>query len=402
MKKVGIITLLGYRNYGNRLQNYAVQEVLQKFGFEGDTILYSIYEGTKKEVVIRRIRSIIRKPLSFCLKRLSETLQKESKRIRMRFYVSPKEIKQIAFNKRIQQLNIEREKRFNKFVDENINETLSGITTKSIPADLSERYEYFVIGSDQVWNPSYLSRSPFDFLSFACLKKRVAYAASFGVSKIPNEHIKKYKLGLQQMNYISVREQEGAALIKDLIGREVPVLVDPTMMLDSTEWRKIAIQDASRPNKPYILTYFLWGKDIKVKDGIEQLAKENDFIIIDLNEINDEERYVIGPSEFIDFIDHAELIVTDSFHGTVFSILFQKPFLVCNHVGKSQSMSSRITTLLTKFRLLDRRAEVAGFDQRSLSIDYSHVPQILDAEKEKAMSFLITAFSPGNSGGVTQ
>lgn len=125
-----------------------------------------------------------------------------------------------------------------------------------------------------------------------------------------------------------MREQEGANTVKQFTGRDVPVVVDPTMLLTPDEWRKVS-RHAWYHGDDYILTYFL-GK--RPNAAIQQVASKSGLPVVNLLDENVYEHYVTGVDEFIWAIEHASLIYTDSFHGTVFSILFQKPFVVCNRV----------------------------------------------------------------------
>lgn len=148
-----------------------------------------------------------------------------------------------------------------------------------------------------------------------------------------------------------MREQEGANTVKQFTGRDVPVVVDPTMLLTPDEWRKVSRQPAWYRGEDYILTYFLGNRP---NAAIQQVANKSGLPSVNLLDEDVYEHYVTGVDEFIWAIEHASLIYTDSFHGTVFSILFQRPFVVCNRVGEEAvgKMSSRIDTLLSYFGLV--------------------------------------------------
>lgn len=158
------------------------------------------------------------------------------------------------------------------------------------------------------------------------------------------------------MDKLSVREEAGAKIIKDLTGRDAEVLVDPTMMLTREKWLSIAKEAPNKPKGKYLLTYFLGGVPSKYKRQIKNIAERNNLEIINLADIRDKETYITGPSEFIDYINSCSILCTDFFHGTVFSILMEKPFIVFERMGTSSSMFSRINTLLDKFDLNSRKA----------------------------------------------
>ena len=369
MRKIAILTLNGYYNYGNRLQNYALQEVLKSLNFDVETIIYD-----RRKTKIEKVFSLAKS--------------------------SPKEIHNMIcnrlknkFTKDKYQFNItKRTEIFKKFTLDYIKETDYSISKNDIPKDLSDRYYYFITGSDQVWNPSLLGGSSIYFLTFAEKHKRIAYAPSFGVSKIPDEHKENYKKWISGINKLSVREDDGARIIKDLTGRDVPVLVDPTLLLTKEKWMSISKEASNKPEK-YLLTYFLGGVPEIYRGQIKRIAKENNLGVIKLGDITEKDTYITGPSEFIDYLNSCSIFCTDSFHGVVFSILMEKPFIVYERMGTSSSMFSRIETLLNKFNLNSRKAENIRTDEEAFNIDYSHVPPLLEAERNKAINYLRDALN---------
>jgi len=369
LKRVGILTLNGYNNYGNRLQNYATQEVLKKLGFQVETILVDRTDPNSRKLSnrLRKISSI------------NELCKKISNKIE--YYLNKDIIK-------------ERQKTFLNFSKQNINETDYTISNNYIPNDLSNKYDYFIVGSDQVWNPYNLHGTSFYFLTFVKeTYKKIAYAASFGISEIPAEFKERYKEWLSGMHRISVREDDGAKIIKELTGRDAPVLVDPTMLLTKEKWLSIAKPAKNKPQGRYLLTYFLGGIPAKYKKQIRNIVKKNNLEVINLGDIREKETYETGPSEFIDYINSCSIVCTDSFHGTVFSIVFEKPFIVYERIGSSSSMYSRIDTLLNKFDLNSRKAENIKTNNDVFDIDYSHVPPILEQERKKAIDYLKEALN---------
>ena len=368
MKKVAIITLSGYFNYGNRLQNYALQESIKSLGFNVETI-----------------------------KNTTENISnKKSNRIKILFK-SPKLVYKIL-NKKInnylnKEIINERTNEFRKFTLNYIKETDFMILDDNIINTLSERYDYFVTGSDQVWNPDYLHGTSINFLTFVPKYKRIAYAPSFGVSKIKSEHVENYKEWISGMHRLSVREDDGARIINELTGRDAPILVDPTLLLTKEKWLSIAKEAKNKPKGKYLLTYFLGGVPYKYRRQIKKIIKENNLEVINLADIKEKETYRTGPSEFIDYINSCTVFCTDSFHGVVFSILLEKPFIVYERVGTSLSMFSRIETLLNKFNLESRKAKNIKTNEDVFSIDYSHIPPILEAERKKAFDYLKEALN---------
>ena len=369
MRKIGIMTLNGCYNYGNRLQNYALQESLKFLGFVVETIINR--RTTKKTKFIKRIHNLGTN--------------------------SYKEIYIKAYNKTWRKIRkksiVKRTENFKEFTLNYINETNYFISENNIPKNLSDRYDYFVTGSDQVWNPVNTLGSSIFFLTFAEKHKRIAYAPSFGVSEIKPEYKEKYKEWISEIPWLSVREDDGARIIKELTGRDAPVLVDPTLLLTKEKWLSIAKEAQNKPKGNYLLTYFLGGIPPKYKKQIKKIAKVNNLEVINLADIRDKETYRTGPSEFIDYINSCSVFCTDSFHGVVFSILFEKPFIVYERMGSTLSMFSRIETLLKKFKLESRKAENIKSNEDVFNIDFSHVPAILEAERKKSYDFLKEALN---------
>ncbi len=360
-KKIGIITLCGYHNYGNRLQNYALQSVLEKLGFTVWTI---------KNITVQKKSSLI------------ERIARNRGNL-LNLFVAKYQ------NRKIKKLKNERTQRFVQFSKQYINETDYTISELSIPDDLSENFDFFVTGSDQVWNPN-LNRGSFvEFLQFAPSEKRVSYSASFGVSKIP-EHVKAdFRERINQMAYISVREEAGAKIVNELTERDAEVLVDPTMLLNKEEWFSIAMTPTFKPKSNYLLTYFLGDGSNEYREWINHISKTFDLEVINLLNPNAKDAYLTDPGEFIDLINDAALVCTDSFHGSVFSILMNTNFMVFDRIEKKEAtMGSRIDTLLKMFGLNARKWHKNIKDDEVFNTSFSHVDEILSIERNKAMNYL--------------
>lgn len=322
--RIGKLTIDGYYNYGNLLQNYALQQILLQYA---DTVA-----------------TIWHEPDNFLPRTGLPFTWKDS----IKFILNWKDYRHTYLKKHLG-CEMVRQGKLKDWSDRYIQTRLGVKNLK----DIAEDYDYFVVGSDQVWNP-YFGDLKNNFLSFAPFEKRIAYAASIASPDIPEEKVELYRQGLKGMKWISMREQEGANTVKQFTGRDVPVVVDPTMLLTPDDWRQVSRQPAWYHGDDYILTYFL-GK--RPNAAIQQVASKSGLPVVNLLDENVYEHYVTGVDEFIWAIEHASLIYTDSFHGTVFSILFQKPFVVCNRVGEgcTSKMSSRIDTLLSYFSLEGRR-----------------------------------------------
>lgn len=374
-KRVGIITLFDTVNYGNRLQNYAVQVVIDRLGFRSITLDYQKYANSfipKLKSAIMHLLHVFSGPL-----RGSKELAIRNNNL------------EADTNEEMRLTDLRRES-FVVFNTKHIRSVVISNTFMILKMKIKMNFECFVIGSDQVWNPLFGVMNPFKFATFSKRRRRIAYAASFGVSTIPFRLRKDYETGLNRIPHISVREDTAAQIVKELTGKNITVVIDPTMMLDGTEWRAISKRDGNRPMSPYVLTYFLGENTSELEHTIAEIRKRQDIEIIKLNSKSDEQRYIVDPAAFIDYIDNAALVLTDSFHGTVFSILLGRPFLVFDRAH----MNSRLDTLLGKFELEHRRIGNIDNVEDLFSTDYSHVNGILKRERLKALEFLVEALKP--------
>ena len=358
--KVGIVTIPDITNLGNRLQNYAVSYVLQN-RFQCKVVSLASYKERPFEngnYILWAKNLIARELCSF-----SEMAAKYFGCGMMRwanFY---------SWNKK----NIP---------------TRSFFSHASLPKSLDNEFDLFFAGSDQIWNYRFPGTKYDDyFLKFAENNKKAAISGSFGVEEIPDEWKQTYIDGLSDFAYISVREDAGAKIVKELIGRDVPVLVDPVMLLSQEEWLEVARKPRVDVSKPYILKYYLG--DEAEEEKIDNWAKENGYEVYEL--LNDKipELYAAGPGEFISLIANASMVVSDSFHCIAFAIIFRKPFIVYSRCGVENYMTSRLDTLLNKFGFDNRWKHLMKPDEY-LSCNYSNVDEVMSAEQNKALNYIQT------------
>ena len=292
--KVGIVSLFGTFNFGNRLQNYAVQQLMKKRNYKTKVLFFQ----SDKELAIQLLRKLYyRSPL--CL------LLRASDKQKLFF------ARQMAFE------------RFNKeFIS-----TKRIRNIKRVPD-----FDYYVLGSDQVWNPKRYNKIKQNLflLAFTEPKKKICFSPSFGVEKLPEKWKPYFQKQLSTFPHLSVREDAGARIIKDLTGREAEVLIDPTLMINKEDWIKLSKRPRNiQTDNSYILTYFIGGTPEKAKADMKRICQT--FHVEQIYELMDPENYDLyksGPQEFLYLINHAALILTDSFHAGVFSFIFEKPFLL--------------------------------------------------------------------------
>jgi len=374
MKKAAILTITDYVNYGNRLQNYAAQELLKSFNLEVESIAnVAIPESkTKLELGLRIKNALKLSPLTLLNKAIGKINERKNR-------------------EKYQQGQQAKEKSFREYSVKYMQETDFVISRNNLPVDLGERYDYFFVGSDQIWNPNIRYGSAVDFLTFAPKNKRIALSPSFGVSNIPDKFTQRYAKWLAEMGFLSVREQVGADIIKKLTRRDALVLVDPTLMLTKQQWLAVSEKSRKKPSNAYLLTYFIGTLSTKRKKIINELASKKNLEIVQLASLDDIERYDANPGEFVDYINSASIVYTDSFHAIIFSMLLEKPFVVFDREGKSAPMLSRIETLLAKFRFESRKFSKLESSGDFFNIDYSHLPNILKQERSKVYEYLNNA-----------
>ena len=260
---------------------------------------------------------------------------------------------------------------------------------------VSKKYDCFVAGSDQIWNPDYkLLSSPCSFLSFVEGKKKVAVAASFGVDAIKEQQTKtQYMKLLNNMDAISVREESGVDIVKELIDKEVPRIIDPTFMLSKEEWLKIAKKPKFIGTEEYIFSYFLGSHSNEEMIQLEEYAKKEQYRLIVLEGdtcqmgVCSENEFVVNPSEFVWLVHNAKKVITDSFHAIAFSLIFKKEFVsIPRNVWKSD-MSTRMLNIARMFDIENIISSECNFEERAI-VDYDIYSKHLLIEQEKFYTFI--------------
>lgn len=375
-KKIGIITIVKVNNYGAELQAYATQKVLQLMGYDAEIIDYLFYKNpryktskTSKPVFAMSIK-----------KHLAEFIYPKIAKFRQLFQHSDAEKR--------------RNTRYAEFHKQN---TKFSREYRSID-DLNKAhmdYDVYVVGSDQVWNPgNYTSLDPY-FLKFAPTTKiRMSYASSIGVDTLPEDTFPYYREALKGLNAISVREENAVELVKKASGCRAQWVVDPTLLLNSAEWGEVAKATALKCEKyvllyeltpcPFLKTLALYIAEIKkvsvVRITKDAVAVETDDTIINITDA--------GPAEFLWLFKNAEFVVTNSFHGTAFSINMNKDFYVVTPARKKNN--SRQQSILKLFGLSDRlMLENAPLPtEKQLSVDFAPVNKTLTEQREISKNYI--------------
>lgn len=365
--KIANLTLDGYFNYGNVLQRYAVCSLLAGLGAEVASLWFSSKAGF----------------LPYLYSRYPWMKDSWDWKIWVKLGINWKGATHKMFSGQ-NAWEAARSAVIKSFVDRYIPMRYDVDFSK-----VADEYDYFVTGSDQVWNPYFADLEKL-FIKFAPGGKRISYAASISCPEIPQDKLQMFIDGVNGMKEISVREQAGAELIEKLTGRKAEVVADPTMLLAAEKWREIARKPSWLKGDEEILTTYFLGK--RPDEIISRLADAQGLKVVNILDERVFEHYAVAPEEWLWLIDHAKLMYTDSFHGTVFSILFRRPFVVTERIGDGcvNKMTSRIDTLLGKFGLEARRGTKNNgyMIANPMSMQYGDVEMVLAEERRKAIIYL--------------
>ncbi len=367
-KKAAIMTWFTYKNFGTVLQASALYNVVDNLGYKPYMIQYKpkgVVEEKTGTYLIRR-----------CVNKMKSMLKPQ--------YVSEK-----------------RSDLYNEYIDKRFKVTKECLSHADL-CDLNSIYDVFLCGSDQIWSP--LSFDDKYFLSFVKnTDKIIAYAPSLGSTKIVNPIIRNRMATLiSRFEHLSVREQQGADVIKEMTGQEARVVLDPTLLMDSSEWdvyvREEEVQKSLGPN--YIICYFLGDAD-KYMGYVRRLSEtmKIPYYVIPITMKQKRSResvpFEVGPCEFVSLIRNAKYVCTDSFHGVAFSVNYNVSFSVFKRFKDSDLMSqnSRITNLLRmlglEHRLVDYHNKRSA--QTEIECDFTESNKKLDIERKKSLDYLKSA-----------
>lgn len=377
MKKIGLAVCYDTKNFGSQLQVLATVKKVESFGFDTEIIRY------KKIITPRFICQTI--PRLFNISFVKSKL------------LAKKQVKEINKVPEIAQEVKKRNKRFETFVDKyftNLSPVYKGWET--LVKRSAEKYDLFLCGSDQLWLPNNLG-SHFYTLEFAPDNKpKIAYATSFGVSQVPWFQKKRTKKYLERFHALSTREYAGKRIIHELTGLDVPVVCDPTLLFSGKEWLN-QIPQKNIIKEPYMFCYFL-GRNAEHRALVKEFQKLNhlkivtcpfldNFVTEDL-EFGDIRLFDIDAYDFVNLIRNAEYVLTDSFHGSVFSILNHKKFMVFNrYTSGTDSRNSRIDSLCESLKLNERRFSGNVADIQA-EIDYEKVDANLKILRDDSIAYL--------------
>lgn len=381
-KKIGMSINYDYPDYGGMLQAYASFRKIRDLGYEPEAInINAISSDIKK----RKIKYFAKNILDSSI--VKEKSQIVFKKVRTRFN------KQLSSN-----LN----KRYNAFDSFYRSHFKISRGYKSWD-DLSigcKEYDSVVVGSDQLWLPSNIAGDYYTLSFVPDEINKIAYATSFGVSKIAEGQEERVSKFLGRINYLSAREETGQNIIKKYTGRDAQLVCDPALLLTATEWDKDVAKDRIIKEK-YIFCYFM-GNNPWQREFATKLKNKTGYKIVALlhldQYIKSDEEYVdvvpynISPVDFVNLVKNAEMVCTDSFHGTVFSLIYEKRFFTFMRFSDKATLStnSRISTLLKRVGVEDRLVtKFSNIDEMLTNeINTDAIQERLSVFREQSLEYL--------------
>ncbi len=379
MMKIGLCVRYDCNNFGSMLQILATQKMITRFGGEYEIIRYD------KKTPFFMLTNITRIFNPYFMRGKIKRLEKQFK---IRRY--PDICK--GNQERVRRIGEYRKKYIGPYsaVRKGYGQLVRG----------AEEYDAVMVGSDQLWTPAGIKSKFYNLLFVPDNVRKISFATSFGVSRIPRYQEKMTRRYLERMEYIGVREIGGAGIIRQLTGRDVLVALDPTLLYTGEEWNEMFPEEKKR-EQPYIFAYFLgsnaahreavksWGRSIGLP--VVTIPFMDEFVECDL-EFGEEQLYDVDPVDFLNFIRGAEYICTDSFHGSVFSILSHKQFMTFNRTDNNdkQTSNSRIDSLFELLGLQERRyhPEINLAGAMKKAIDYNAVEEKLAGYRRETFDFL--------------
>lgn len=361
--KIGIITIQKCDNFGADLQAYALQKKLQLMGYDAENIDYLFYKNPRHQ------KRAGEKPI-FKLSLVNRLKEK----------IFPLVVG--LRNLRHWGKMAKRRARFEAWFKAHVRCGKEYRSVRSLYEDMPQ-YDVYMVGSDQVWNPRMGSNILPYFLNFAPPEARkVSYAASLGVGSLTTPVFLKYRELLSEFSHIGLREAQGVELIARMkLGAEVRQVLDPTLLLTADDWAQVASAPAARPSADYLLLYDLIASPETVEMA-RGLAAKRGLVVVRMGD------GAYGPGEFLWLFAHASCVVTNSFHGTVFSILNEKEFV--SVIPRGMTNASRIESLLKVVGLETCvvRAEESARGEELPRIDWSEVRTRLEGARRESVDFL--------------
>lgn len=381
---IGVCIKYFHENYGGMLQAYATVTKLEKMGLDYELIQYE-----KKYSLLGKIKQIPRLFNGVLLNDKKEAFLKK---------LGKKRHPEFA------EKDLERMAAFGRFKKEKFTRLSPVFVGYEALCKGARRYGAVVTGSDQLWSPAGLPTNFYNLMFVPQDIRKISIASSFGVKQIPWYQKSRTKEYLERIEFISMRENRGAQIVKELTGKDVPTILDPVFLFDAKGWEDL-IAPKTEIEEPYIFAYFL-GNNPLHREAVSAVAKQLNCKIVTLRHLDqyiesdeafgDIAPYDVDPARFLNLLRGATYVCTDSFHGSVFSIIHHKPFVTFNRYieGSKHSKNSRIDTLCENLQLKNIRfvREDTLISQLKQDYQYAEVDIRLNRLRENSEGYLLKAF----------
>lgn len=376
--KVCILTYRLHSNFGFLMQAYALQQVIKGLGHDPYTVDFRA------------------KPVSLFIKTRSLV-----KYFVFKYIFRNKTVTNVYWSNKAEQRYIDQHTW--NFINDNLQLTPCVFSCKELGRKVGDgKYDFYIVGSDQVWRKDFFPHITTYFFDFLPADSpRASYAASFGVSepRFPTSMMKECQRLLSKFTAVSVREDDGVRICEKLFNIPATHVLDPTMLLNREEYLKLIVNDKINleiPVRPFVLIYILDSnkeKDFYVENFIKGKSILPFYIrpknFKDVGSKGIDSCVYPSISTWLSAFDKASFVITDSFHGSVFSIIFKKQFLVLDNPKRG---SSRLKSLLSSFCLEERMVDPFDYSNEYVDIDYSDVDALLLDRKNISIEFLRRIF----------
>ena len=365
--KTGLITFHFAHHYGAQLQAYATMRAIQGLGHDCEIIDFRLPHTTRTNELFKRSASV-------------RALASDAHTV----------LHYGAFKARYD--------RFNAFVEEQMNLSPRRYTSFQELKNDPPAYDVYVAGSDQIWNPFIYADKQFEpafLLDFVREGRKISYAPSLATPTLPPPYDAQFRHYLSSFDALSAREKRGQVLMKEVAGRDARLVLDPTLLLTGEQWGELAV--APKIQGPYILCYFVSDPG-EVAPYVQALAERTGWPIVQLAGARrklpgvKELVFDAGPREFLGLFQHAACVCTNSFHGAVFSLQFDRPFFTSmSPKERANPTFSRIYSLLSRLGCADRVIGMATTAPVDAPIDYDHVHEKLTEARSDCLAYLKAA-----------
>ncbi len=372
--KAAIVTFIRAYSHGATMQAFALHQTLNELNIDNEMLDYypEYFKNSYGLAYLGRLRYFPFRPIKNWLKYLPMV-----RRLR------------------------KRTKGFERFLQKNFRMSSKQFKTIEELDSANLDYDAFISGSDQVWHNFHAKFDPVFFLDFdaANRAKKWSYAASFGFHDVPQDLLSEYKRRLAGWDKYSVREKRGVELVQELVGENAIQCCDPTLLLDKTHWD--TVKSPKKRRKPYVLVYYV-NSSQRVLEEAKKLAERKNLEVVSITtpffyeDIVGTESKAVGakhlgscaPDEFISLFDQAEYVITDSFHGTAFSLIYHRPFLTLCDMGYDKK-NGRVIDLLDRLGIGDRQLLDDVFSIEK-DIPWNEVDETLNDYKKQSIEYLKT------------